>query len=350
MELGKAGTAEREPIVFDFSTLPEDQQAVQGKNILFSAGYASFGNELYDAVAMGSEGIDDEGRLDMDALAAAEAAESYLRGRQGQPVVLADMIRDEDGNVLRVDALLGVLDQGDKLVGAFKGPGGWSYGGIKLEGDCHELTAFSFSGVPRAPVRLEPPVRLERVIIASGGAADFGLLPFDRVSVTLGHPEDPRPDRPNWEYTQELVAGEDIMQWVREQFGEEAAGYEMFTGLLMGVRTPKAQAYLLQKPFVTMLAQEQHRLEEISATLGRTRQKVELYDRARAGVLADASLALDALKEKAGPLARRLPYTGDRTSVVEEVNGVHDIAARQDVVTRSHTYLAGLVLPHPENE
>lgn len=333
MELGRQTTAE--PIVFDFDSLDLNDNLRQHTGYpLFLAGRAKFAEDLQNAVALG-HGIDEEGRLDMDMYQAAQAAESYLEGRQGQPVVLAENIFGPEGNFVRVDALVGVLGTDDKLVGTHRRHNS-TYGGIALQGSGYEMSAYRVFG----------PLRLERSIpMNAPESSEDGLLSFDNPTVTLGKPggED-RED--GYRHTQELLAGEDIMEWVKRQFPEPLEGYEIVKGLLMALRTPEAQAYVLQEPYVTLLKAETGTLERIQDKLSAYHTKVAQLEQARLGALAQASLDLSAIEEELVIPAARLPYTHDsnRNHILAEVEGLRDLAARQAAVERAQNYLGKLVV------
>lgn len=245
---------------------------------------------------------------------------------------MADMIHDAEGNLVRLDALVGVLSNGERLIGAFdKGP--WKVGGIALKGTCYEMDAENPYGN----------FRLVRCVPAGGERGAEAVMPLSRPSFTLGKIGDADPESPRVN-TQELIAGDDVMQWLRERFGEGQAGYEIFTGLLQGVRDPQAQARLLQEPYVGRLQTELNAYRTITTALSETEVKVSRYERARDGALAEGELAITAAAQVLYP--NRVPYTrdSDRTSLTADLRGLKDIDARKHTVAKTVEFLGGLVV------
>lgn len=332
MELGK--TSAREPVVFDFSKLNLSDNLQEHKGyLLFLGGHASFGDELKDAVAL-SQGIDDEGHLDMAMYEAAEATQDYLQGRQGQPVVLANHVVSE-GKTVRVDAMVGVLGQDDKLIGLLP-RGRNANAGIALQGQCYVLSAYSMG----------EGLRLERCMPFERDWEEGGYLPLTGPYGSIGKPERTNAHS-DYHYAQELVAGEDISAWLEEWFPDTADQYEMVLGLLMGLRTAEAQAYVLHEPYTDMLQTEQQTLQRISRELSHAHNRISLHERAIQGEYAQASLALASIYDEATFLTRRrLPRTNDsdRNSVVAEVRTLRDIGAREHAVQSAQGYLSNLVV------
>jgi hypothetical protein len=321
------------PVMYDFSTIdPQIVQQYRGGDMfrLFQRGLASFDDDLQNAVAL-NHGIDDDGQLDMNMLQAAETAEGYLRGRQGQPVVVADLLYKSKDSMVRIDALVGVLGSEDTLVGTFDRDG-WKVGGISLQDQCYKMSAVGAYG----------PIRHDRTSPESGEGRSDRIMQLKTSAITLGVVQ---PESDTYWTQQELLAGDDIITWLIEEFGEDE-GYELFTGIMMGVRDAEAQKYLLQEPFTTRMKREQAILLELGSKLEAARRKVRAHEAAYKGALAEAYLGLAAVAEEAGDLRHRLPSTNDsnRTSIDDEVIGLSDIEARQRAVQQSQEYLGKLIV------
>lgn len=322
MELGKVRVSS-EQVIFDCGA---DMSTGTNNGDLyyeFRIGRSSFGHDLYDAVAI-NNGLDKEGRLDMGMVAAAEQAKDYLEGRQGQPVVAVETI-SRDGRILRIDGLVGVLADSDKLIGTFEVDKN-KKAGINLSSGPYEIS-FEFSN----HARLERAIKCEEKTILP-----LSFYPFFR----LGKPGYFRKSQEHT-YTQDLVAGDDILPWIAQIVGENSAGYELFCGITSAIESGEAKEYLLKEPYTSMLREEQLALKSIGEILSETKIKIDVYSQVIEGLKADANLQLFAIKEGLGELALRLPLTQEshRTSVVAMINDIPGIEQRLIAVSTALTKL-----------
>jgi hypothetical protein len=333
MELTNSGT-EAEPISYDVSTLPEGHKPDAHVYPYFWVNRTTFGDELQDAVAI-NRGIDKNGVLDMAMLAGLEAVESYVEGRSGQPIVVAELhYKDPERTKLwRIEALAGVLDDSDKLVGVVRDEKGFGAGGIMLQAETYAVAGCDFYGS----------FRLENSIPQT--FENDSVMPIDMLHFRLGRPGYGGRSEPET-YFQDVVAGEDILPWLTSRFGEGIGAYSMFCGFLNAFKTAEAQEYILKEPFTSMLTAEQKMLHDIRATLETSRTKIDRLLRAADGEKALASLRLSEIYDEAGALASLIPHTlsSERTHVTAEVSDITDIDRRLSTIKRNAEELGRLVI------
>ena len=314
--------SEAEPIVFDKTNLSPPLAQPDELAYRFHFGRLTFGNEIYDTVAI-NRGIDDEGRLDMSMVAAAESVDEYLKGKQGQPVVMSEFTYYQD-RLVRVCSLVGVLSDEQSLVGRLFDVGAKSGGraGIKLKGDCYTVEA---DVVDR--IRL---TRLDRVA--------FDFMPITSRDITLGKPGGGH-QIDDYRSEQYVTAGEDILKLLEAKLTAPISRYELWLGLIDGLKDPAARQYMLQSPYSEMLSSELNALHSAVSTLTAAKNKTNLYEAAIRGTRAEASLELAAIELSLGELACRLPYTTAR--VTSEVTALTDYDSRLKAVTKVIDRLSG---------
>jgi hypothetical protein len=199
MELGTM-IVEREPIVFDVNQLPDGfNDGREGRiQAAFCFDKVKFSDDLQTAVAK-CNGIDNEGNLDMQLLSASERTAEYLKGRQGQPVVLINTVSNaETGQEFYSCGYIALLSDAEQLVGLHEDDRGSISGGI---------------GVQAGKVWFNNYVLNDRLNTQYLHAETTGrVISLSTREFTLGFAN--HDDELNRVSTQEVIAGEDIIPWI----------------------------------------------------------------------------------------------------------------------------------------
>ncbi|MDB5175383.1 MAG: hypothetical protein JWM81_241 [Candidatus Saccharibacteria bacterium] len=326
---------DREPLAYDFDANPPARPLPPGEPFknAFRRGDLSFNDELLDMVAM-IDGLDEDNCLNMPVLTAVEAVLDYVEGRQGEPFVMAETfyIGDAFG---RLDTVVGILGQEQKIAGVFQGPAGRRarYSGLKVSGEPREVAAYA----------TDQGLRLDNVSLPVPEVVS-GVLPFVTPYFKLGRPSVLAADPRNSRSKQEIVAGDDILPWIKESFTSEVDQYTIVCGIARALQSKRASQYILRPPYSDKLALERSTLETIAETLSAARDQITQHEEAIVNVREDATRSLAGIKETLGALAYRLPYTrgGDVASVVAPVDAGSNLGSRLRAIANLQKQLAEL--------
>jgi hypothetical protein len=335
MEIPINLVTDREPLVYDFDANPPARPLPLDVPLkyAFRKGDLSFNDELLDIVAM-IDGIDEDDRLNMSVLTAVEAVLDYVEGRQGEPFVMAETfyIGDAFG---RLDMVVGILGQDQKIAGVFQDPAERRarYSGLKVSGDPREVAAYA----------TDQGLRLERVSLPVPQVVN-GVLPFVTPYFKLGRPSVLAADPRDSSTKQEIVAGVDILPWIKESFTGEVDQYTVVCGIARALQSKRASQYILQPPHSDTLAQERATLQLITETLSAARDQISQHEEAIVNIREDATRRLAGIEETLGALAYRLPYTqgGDVAMVVAPVDAGSNLGSRLRAIANLQKQLAEL--------
>lgn len=305
MEFSKPG--DRQQVKLDTEQFPdgfEDNPA-----FAFRLGRVSFDNELNNAVAMG-HGINADGELDMQMLTAVEQATEYLSNKQGQAFILFDVARNpENGQVVSIQGPVGVVGSSVDPVGIHQGESSMSAGIAVVDGYT-DLRGGYREGAYRS-------MRLTSM--------GHNIVPFTELYRKVGHPgyED---NRVELEFSQHLVAGEDIAPWIEETFSH-IDGYYLYMDIARSVVrhggefAESAISSIYSLPYADMATIELEALDKVANVLSSYDRKTrELNDLLRAeGATAD--IALREAEESYGTFPGRMPqsYSSNQIKITESV-------------------------------
>lgn len=326
MELGKE-VISQDPIVFDVGQIPEDWGRGDEKRVklAFVCEKVALENPVHNAVALAG-GIDPEGKLDMQMVVAAEQAAEYLKDKQGQPVVWVDVARDpenRDKSLVFLNGFIGISGQDEVFHRA---------------GICVEEGYTGIHGYTDNNGRYR-----SQYLTDMDGTA----LSLASQTLRIGYPGY-RSERDELDFTQELVAGEDIVPWIIDTLGDDE-GYELYMNIVFSLlrhdHNPATLDSMIERPFAESARREYEILQETQSVLQDYAQTVETYRRIIEGETAKANLALEALGRQF--TSGRIPRTFDSYSndVTEVLNGVEGpkILQRLSAIDFSKSYISKLV-------
>jgi hypothetical protein len=259
----------------------------------------SFGNPLKDAIAL-SYGTTDDGELDLRQFESISSLGEYLQDRHGQPFLIADTLWLE-GRHVRTDIAAGVLADLPQPVGVrisdrvgFK----TSYGiddadaGIAVEGKAYGIELEKFHNTP---------LRLRRAVVMNEGVMPFNL---PGMFIRVGKPhEGGQVDPATIKSKQVVVAGEDILPWIQNEF-EKNEQYDVFLGLLNALRNTGTEQYLAAADFLRQLAHDRQVLSLAQAALLKA-QKAVREERGGFGIRSTFNIEALRIRQMAGTLLKR---------------------------------------------
>lgn len=290
MQLG-INTVEREPIVFDKASLPDGYRDREGGMFMaFVTGKARFDSELQTAVAM-SEGIDDNGILDLEILAGVEQAAEYLSDKQGQPLFLVETSRDPGSEDIRgLSGFLAVVADVEKPVG------------IHIT----EKLNREVPGIAVMPKFTRPSGYRQggRYWSQYQSDMDGSRIEFVEQHFAIGSPGYKRRADDETEYRQYIVAGEEIVPWIEEVFvGDDR--YFVYKDVVTRLAMRRAEDIgavvldsLLIEPYVSKLEKEYLALQDVSNTLDHYEQVISDAEKIISGAEGNANIALRAVSDK----------------------------------------------------
>jgi len=242
MELVPNGSEQPTPVVFDMSQLDE---RLQGGplylNFLSRRTTFGEGNEAYDLTAACDDGIDEEGTLNMQLLATIESTLEHVKGHDGEPVAFVQTVSTDA--IKKIDATIGVLAPDGAVIGKL---GYDAAGGPGLSGQGVSYSLSAHNGYNRSTVTVERSIPLER---------SEAIVPFYTHEVKIGQPYTIQ--GAEVETVHEVIVGNEIIPWIKTNFGETEEAYGIYIGFLQALRANGAEAYLNDEFFLRTLAREQ---------------------------------------------------------------------------------------------
>lgn len=302
MELSRQ-PSERQPIVFDIANIDDESKRGAGNSLAnkFHFGWASFDNPLYDLVAM-DDGIDDEGHLDMERLDAVEKLQDYLEGRQGQPILMVDIFSEPEGLATGDRDLVYITGYIAQLSGQEPPLRLGHGGGIAVQGKHANLHGYTdAAGAYNTQYLTE---------------AEQPTLSLKSQTFDLGKPGEGS-TRDDLDATQVVVAGEEILPWIKATFSPENQ-YVFYMDVVRTLLRNRPDDHLfdasvldtmIDPEFVERADNELAALSEVAQTLTDYERQVTNLHRVIDGKLGEANLSLEALRNRLGTNPSRLPYT-----------------------------------------
>jgi hypothetical protein len=302
-------------------TLPADQlpdgfnpSADDDRNVFhlaFALGGAQFQNPLHTLIAQ-SKGIDPHGNLDMEMLSAAQKTAEYLVGRQGQPVVIVE--KSTSDGITLYQGHIGTLD-GEPILGFHPSEHGSDGNpGIGASGNFHSFNCY---------------IRGRHESLGTQWLNDrTGPIPLSTQEIVLGKPQYNKGRAEFDNVTQEIVAGSDIIDWLKTEFNE-SDGYHFFMNIVWSLTEQDQPAesfnHLLQEPFVSILHEERVALESVRKVIEGYKKRKDLLQKALIGAQAQASLDIDEIAHTHPKLKGRFPqtWTSNQISVVGNLDNAY---------------------------
>ncbi len=318
----EAVVAQREKIFFDLEQLPEGYKDREGSVAsAFAFDRVAFGDDLQTAVAK-SHGIEDDGGLDMSMLAGVEQIHDYLDGRQGEPVALLDVAHESyehDAKFVYLAGYIGtILDIPEPvgLVVPFESTRNRKSAGIAVNNVYTNIHGF-----------LEGPVETQHYRSQYLSDQTGGLIPFNSQTLKVGEPGYDK--RADLHYEQVIVAGSDIVPWIRSEFSGESV-YNLYMDIVQSiVRGEDVYADLpaldsiLDEELLNIARDELDALRSSKAIIDDFEFHSENLEAALRGKAAEANIALQALGNQF--IGGREPRTSDSYSIklTDPVNGTY---------------------------
>jgi len=297
MELVSNESEQPKPVVFDVAQLDE---RLQGGplylNFLSRRTTFGEGNRTYDLTAACDDGIDEEGNLNMQLLATIESTLEHVRGHEGEPVAFIQTVSND--SIKKLDATIGVLATDVAVSGKL----GYGSGGSGLAGQGVPYSLNAHNGFNRSNMTVERSVPLDR---------SEDIVPFYTHDVKIGQPYTIRDTEVTT--THEVIVGDEIIPWIKANFGETQDGYKLYIGFLQALRANGAESYLKDEFFVKMLARE-HQVEKMTQHILNRHLEIERDIQATLG-----PMLADNRAETEQRLARVAEFSGDMLPVLKSI-------------------------------
>ncbi len=291
MELGHEIIEDREPVVFDITTLPEgfNKGTIDEIHAAFVFDRVAFDDDLHTAVAR-QHGINEQGELDVRMLAATEHVADYLRDKQDQPMILVDTAFEENSerDFVFMHGYIATVDSVDEPVGMVRGSRdnrkqsgiAVTEGFTRLHGYCDQNGSY----------------RSQYLTDQDGSTA----VPLSSREIVIGWPGKDS-QREELSFRQEIVAGQDIVPWIETTFSEDNR-YTFYMDVVQSIVRHRNSSKdlsvldcLLVEPYVTLAKRERDTLKDIEQTLKGYDSKVNNLRKMIDGAVAEANLTLGEL-------------------------------------------------------
>lgn len=306
-----------DPIVFSGAEQPWGRTLTDE----FRMDRVAFDNPLHTAVARAGAIDNDTGELDRRVVSAVNQTAEYLEGHRGEPFVLAETFRVEDNTATIISGFIGIVAvEGEVIVTD-------TSVGVR----CSEPSAEFYGSRPPA---FESGER-QRLMLNGPHMMHGAHVPFVTQSTSFGVSREVSEN----ENTHEVVAGEEIPEWITNATISPTDAYELYKLVAYGLTRGEAAQQgvldcLLQEPFTTLIRQENQAHADIRNVLTRHGRRLGNLRAMIDGEDAAANLALEEIEERYPDLVFPNTVHGDRVKVTAPVNDPTNRASLEERLAR----------------